>query len=342
MSGKPLTGALIGCGRIVREHHIPAWQSLGRDAVANWTLADVSYGSRLHAQAAMGVPNEHAYKDYRALLIRERPDFAVISTPHVSHETIALDCLRAGVPVLVEKPMAATLAAARRMVETAERENLPLAVIHNYGARPQAATALQLLRDGVVGKPFLARSETLGMGWSPGVDDFDADWRTSMAQSGGGCLLDNGYHAIYMAESFLGEIESVSARVATSNKDIEVDDTAFLLLGHAGGATSSIQAAWSMAGESRAVNEIYGAAGTMRLEPDGIVAVSRLNAEWENFPSAAGAGLRKVFANFVDVLTKGAVPLASGADGLRILRVVRAGYASSFRGEVVRIADFDE
>jgi predicted dehydrogenase len=90
------------------------------------------------------------------------------------------------------------------------------------------------------------------------------------------------------------------------------------------------------------VNEIYGAAGTMRLEPDGIVAVSRLNAEWENFPSAAGAGLRNVFANFVDVLTKGAVPLASGADGLRILRVVRAGYASSLRGEVVRVADFDE
>jgi predicted dehydrogenase len=342
MSGGALTGAIIGCGRIVRDHHIPAWQALGRDPVANWTLADTSYESRLRAQAAMGVPNERAYKDYRALLIRERPDFAVISTPHVSHETIALDCLRAGVPVLVEKPMATSLAAARRMVETAERENVPLAVIHNYGARPQAISARQMLLDGAVGRPFLLRSETLGMGWSPGIEDFDADWRTKMALSGGGCLLDNGYHAIYMAESFLGEIETVSARVATYNHPIDVDDTAILLLGHAGGGTSSIQAAWSMAGESRAVNEVYGPTGTMRLEPDGAVAINRLDAEWERHASTAGAGFRNVFKNFLDVLVNGASPLASGADGLRTLRVVRAGYASSERGEVVHLADFDE
>ena len=341
MTDGGLTGAMIGCGRIVQEHHIPAWQALGREAVPRWVLADTSYENRLRGQMAMGVPNEHAYKDYRALLIRERPDFAVISTPHASHETIAIDCLRAGVPVLVEKPMAVDLAAARRMVAVAEREGLPLAVIHNYGARPQAQTARALLEDGAIGRPFLFRSEGLGIGWSPGADP-DADWRAKAALSGGGCLLDNGYHGVYMAESFLGEIVTVYARVATYNRPIDVDDTALLLLTHESGATSSIQAAWSIAGESRPVNELYGTEATMRLEPDGVVAIRRPDRDWERHPSAPGAGFRRVFRNFLDVLSGEAAPCASAEAGLRILRIVRAAYASAERGQPVNVRDFEE
>jgi predicted dehydrogenase len=333
---------MIGCGRIVREHHIPAWQALGPDAVSRWTLADASYESRLGAQLEMGVPNEQSYRDYRALLLREQPDFAVIATPHVSHERIAIDCLRAGVPVLVEKPMATDLAAALRMVRAAEAEGVTLAVIHNYAARPQAETARTLLSEGAVGGPFLFRSEGLGAGWSLGVADFDADWRTKSALSGGGCLLDNGYHAVYMAQGFLGEIVSVYARIATYNRPIDVEDTALLLLTHADGATSSIQAAWSIAGESRSVNEVYGTKGTLRLEPDGVVAISHPDVDWERHDSAPGAGFRRVFRNFLDVLRGDATPYASGRDGLETLRVVRAAYASAERGMPVDVQSFEE
>lgn len=336
----PLTGAMIGCGRIVQEHHIPAWQALGRESVASWTVADVSYENRLRAQMAMGIPNEHAYKDYRALLIRERPDFAVISTPHMSHETIALDCLRAGVPVLVEKPMAADLAAAERMVQCAEQEGVPLAVIHNYLARPQIGVARGLLARGAVGRPFLFRSEGLGVGWTPGLDH-DPNWRAKAGVSGGGCLLDNGYHAVYMAREFLGEIVSVFARVGTSNQPIDVDDTALLLLSHADGGTSSVQAAWSIAGQSQPVNELYATDATMRLEPDGVVAVSRRDQDWQRHTSEPGAGFRRVFANFLEVLAGRATPYASAADGLEILRVIRAAYASAKSGQAVDVRTFE-
>lgn len=341
MNGGPLTGAMIGCGRIVQDHHVPAWQALGREAVANWVLADTSYESRLRVQMAMGVPNEHAYRDYRALLIRERPDFAVVSTPHLSHETITLDCLRAGVPVLVEKPMAADLPAARRMEETAQKEGVALAVIHNYAARPQMETARVLLADNVIGRPFLFRSEGLGAGWAPGAGH-DEDWRANASLSGGGCLLDNGYHAIYMARRFLGEIVSVYARVGTCNRPIDVDDTALLLLTHAGGGTSSVQAAWSIAGQSQPVNELYGSEATMRLEPDGTVAVSRPDEDWQRHPSEPGAGFRRVFANFLEVIAGAAEPYATAEDGLATLRVIRAAYASAERGEVVNVKDFEE
>lgn len=342
MAKRELTGAIIGCGRVVQEHHIPVWQRLGRQSVRTWTLADTDYEARLGAQMELGVPNEHSYKDHRALLLRERPDFAVVSTPHVSHESIVIDCLRAGVPVLVEKPMAATMAAACRMVEVAEREDVALVVIHNYAARPQAAVARRLLSEGAIGRPFLFRSEALGVAWSPGMETYDVDWRSKFTAAGGGCLLDNGYHSVYLAQDFLGPISVVGARVMTCNQDIDVDDTALALLTHANGGVTSLQAAWSIAGESQAVNEVYGTEGTMRLEPDGAVAISRLGREWERHHAPAGSGFLGVFQNFLDVILHGAKPLASGHDGVETLRVIRAAYAASARMAAVTVSGFVE
>ncbi|HEY3268248.1 MAG TPA: Gfo/Idh/MocA family oxidoreductase [Armatimonadota bacterium] len=337
-----MTGAIIGCGRIVLEHHIPAWQTLGRGVVANWAVADVSSESRFTAQLALGIPNEHAYRDYRALLLREKPNFVVIATPHVSHASIAVDCLRCGVPVLLEKPMAATLSAAERITKAAEEMKLPLAVIHNYRQRPQAVLARRLLREGAIGKPFLFRTEALGMGWSPGAAGFDRDWRTRQAVAGGGCLLDNGYHAVYMARDFLGAVDSVYARVCTCNRDIETDDTAVLLLNHASGATTSVQAAWSLAGDSVPVNEVYGTDGTLRLEPDGTVAVSRLGRDWERHAAHPEPGFLQTFQNFIAYLRGEEQPATSGRDALGILRIVRAAYASGESGAVVKVAEYAE
>ncbi len=342
MAKRELTGAIIGCGRVVHEHHIPVWQKLGRGTVRNWVLADTAYEARLGAQMALGVPNERSYKDYRALLIRERPDFAVVSTPHVSHERIVLDCLRAGVPVLVEKPMAATFAAASRMVETAEREGVALAVIHNYAARPQSHLVRRLLAEGAIGRPFLFRAEVLGVGWSSGAETYDKDWRSKSGLAGGGCLLDNGYHFIYLAQSYLGPVASVSARVVTYSQPIDVDDTALALLSHADGSTTSVQAAWSMAGDSQPVNEVYGTGGTMRMEPDGTVAISRAGREWERHHAPADPGFTNVFLNFLDAVHGISAPFTTGRDGMETLRIVRAAYASAARNAAVDVPGYTE
>lgn len=321
---------------------MPAWQRLGRDAVRVWTLADPSMVSRYAVQMALGVPVEHAYRDHRALLLREKPDFAVISTPHTLHERIALDCIQAGIPVLVEKPMAATMAAAERMVAASEKAGIPLAVIHNYGARPQGVLALKLLEDGAIGRPFLYRSESLGMGWQIGAEGFDRDWRTRFAVAGGGCLLDNGYHAVYAALAMLGPVESVYARVGTFQREIETDDTALLLLTHACGGTSSLQVAWSANGESMPVNEIHGSAGTLRFEADGTVAVSRSGRDWDRHHAPADAGFQAVFERFLESVHGHGVPLTTGRQSMEALKVVRAAYASAQRGEVVRMREFVE
>lgn len=337
-----MTGAIIGCGRIVQDHHVPAWQALGRAAVSDWAIADPTSESRYVVQMALGVPGEHAYTDHRALLLREKPDFAVVNSPHTSHETIVLDCLHAGVPVLVEKPMATTLAAARRMIDASGAQGVPLAVIHNYRARPQGELARKLLADGAIGQPFLYRTESLGMGWHPGASGYASDWRSRRAEAGGGCLLDNGYHSVYLAQDFLGRVESVFARIGALRPGIEVEDTALLLLTHENGATTSLQAAWSLGGESAAVNEVYGLDGTMRFEPDGTVAISRGSGEWDRHHAAPDAGFQSVFKRFLECVEGHGVPCSTANDGLECLRVVRAAYASAQRGQVIRLADFEE
>jgi predicted dehydrogenase len=288
------------------------------------------------------VPNEHSYKDYRALLLRERPDFVVIATPHISHATIAIDCLRAGVPVLVEKPMAATLSAAERMVETSEKEKVPLAVIHNYAARAQAELARRLLGEGAIGRPFLFRAEVLGVGWSPGAETFDVDWRAKSSVAGGGCFLDNGYHFIYLAQNYLGPVASVCAHVATYSQPIDVDDTALVLLSHTDGSTTSVQAARSMAGDSQPVNEVYGTGGTMRIEPGGTVAISRAGRDWERHHAPADPGFATVFRNFLETVHGHGVPFSAGRDGLETLRFVRAAYASATANTAVDVASYTE
>lgn len=342
MAEKHLTGAIIGCGRVTQDHYIPVWQRLGREAVHRWVLADVSFESRFAAQMQLGVPNEHSYRDYRAMLLREKPDFVLIATPHISHVTIAVDCLNAGVPALVDKPMAVTLAGARRIVDTAEVEGVPLAVIHNYAARPQSATVWNLLQSDAIGRPFLYRAETLGVGWMHGVETFDEDWRARMDIAGGGCLLDNGYHAVYLARKYLGPIVSVRARVESFRRDIEVDDTALLLIGHENGAISSVQVAWSLAGEGQVVNEMYGPGGTLRIEPDGTVAIHRAGQEWERHRAPADPGFEIVFRNFLNVINGTEAPLTTGDDALETLRVVRAAYASAARGMVVNVPAFTD
>jgi len=337
---KPRKGAMIGCGRVVQDHHVPAWMHLGRSAVNSWTVADPVLQSRAAVQVRLGVPNEMAYRDYRALLLREEPDFAVISSPHQFHETTVIDCLNAGVPVLVEKPIATTLAAAERMAAVSRDTGVPLAVLHNYRWMEQSRVVRRLLDEGAVGEPFLFRAERIGMYWAQGIEGYDPAWRTKES-AGGGCLLDNGYHKIYLALNYLGPVVSVQARIGTFNRQIEVDDTALLLLTHANGATSSIQVAWSAAGRSVDVSEVCGRTGTICQEGDGSVTVSSCE-DVVRHTAHADAGFQETFRRFVDALDGKCEMPSTPDEGVETMRVVRAAYLSAQTGAAADVPGYRE
>lgn len=331
---------IIGCGRIVLTGHAAALAALSDVEVA--AVADPSPVQRDAVGDRLGVPVGRRYAGAEELLAAGGVDIVDVAVPHVHHLGVVLAALSAGINVLSEKPLGATAGEIDEMAAAGSRSGARLAVCHNRLFDTRFAGAIDAVRTGRIGRVFAVRLESLTAGWWPGAGGYDPSWRTRAAVSRGGCLLDNGYHSIYLAEALAGSpIVEVYARTAIAAHAIDVDDTAFVLAAHASGATSSLQVAWSAAGDGGAVHEAYGDAGT--------VAVGRAGAPLSIFEAATGTwatppvagddgwGFTGLFAATLPALAAGRPVPAGAAEGRHVIEVLEAAYTSSATGQPVAV-----
>jgi predicted dehydrogenase len=175
---------------------------------------------------------------------------------------------------------------------------------------------------------------------------YDPDWRTKSKKAGGGCLLDNGYHNLYLSRAFLqDDVKQVYAATETYTRRISVDDTAFVLLRHRHGGTSSIQTAWSVSAGGTPVHEIHGTEGSISFTTPKpgeahaapLALFSNRTGKW-TFPSIAKiepnsfAGLLREWGTNLDAWLKAGkrgTPPSNAADSLRNHQVIEAAYRSS-------------
>ncbi len=336
-----LKAGIIGCGRIVQEGHVRAFEALG-EKVTVTALADPAPESLAAVGEALGVAEKSRYPGAAELLEAEADelDFVDLALPHFLHRDITIQCAEAGVNILSEKPMATTTVEADDMLAAVEKAGICFSVIHNRRYSPVSATVLKLVADGAIGEPFLIRSEGLGSGHYPGTSGYDPDWRTKSERAGGGCLLDNGYHNIYIARELMGSpVQSAYGCIGTYRHEITVDDTACVLLSHENGGITSIQIAWSSVGGGKHVEEIHGTEGTIHVGGrDEPVRLCR-NGEWTQ-PELVDVPLQNfagVFNDYIAALAEGADVPTSGAEARENLRVIEAAYDSAKRGQAVRL-----
>ncbi len=300
-----LKAGIIGCGRIVQEGHVRAFGSSTE---------------LLEAQAG-------------------ELDFVDLALPHFLHRDITIECAEAGVNILSEKPMATTVAEVDDMVAAVEKAGIVFSVIHNRRYSPVSATLRKLVAGGAIGKPFLIRSEGLGSGHYPGTPGYDPDWRTKSERAGGGCLLDNGYHNLYIARELMGmPVQSVYGCIGTYRHDITVDDTACVLLSHEGGGITSVQIAWSTVGGGQRVEEIHGTEGTIQIGGGDTPVRLCQNGEWTE-PELADVPLQNfagVMSDYIKALAGEAEPPTPGAEARENLWVIEAAYESAKTGQVVQ------
>ena len=128
---KPLRFAVIGVAAGVFSMHFPAVKQPIVDLVGVCDIRE-ELGQQ-HAEM-LGVP---FYADYRRMIGELKPDVAVVITPHYNHAEIAIDCLRAGSHVLVEKPMALEVAEADAMIEAVRASGKLLAINFQHRQRPK-------------------------------------------------------------------------------------------------------------------------------------------------------------------------------------------------------------
>ena len=227
------TAAVIGCGDVSVVHLRALADLAGVELVG---VCDTDAARATATAQRYGVP---AYTDHRHLLAATRPDVVHVCTPHHQHTPVAIDCLEAGAAVLVEKPVAHTVAEAERLIAAAGRQPARKAGIclqNRYNTTSRVARAL--LESGELGAVQGGSASVL---WHRDPAYYrDRPWRGRLRDSGGGVLINQAIHTLDLLQWLLGDVVGVRGHVGRYALDgvVDVEDTAHAVLEHAGGARS--------------------------------------------------------------------------------------------------------
>ena len=163
-------------------------------------------------------------------------DLVVITTPNRVHATLAMSALSAGLPVVIDKPFARTVAEGQQVIQFARDRGLPVTPYHNRRWDSEHLTLRRLIDEGVLGRilRFEARLER----WRPGLK---GGWRErGAAEEAGGLLYDLGSHLIDQALTLFGPVREVYAELDRRRAGAETDDDVFLALTHVNGVRSHL------------------------------------------------------------------------------------------------------
>jgi predicted dehydrogenase len=334
--------AVVGAGNIGRQHIARIRAHPGARLLA---IADPAVPAAALARE-LSLP---LFPDLASLLAELRPDGVVIASPNDRHADDTVLALRAGIPVLVEKPIAHTVEAARRIVEAEARSGVPVLVGHHRRHSAAVAKAREVLASDPLGRIVAVQSTT----WFRKPEPyFEAAWRRA---PGAGPLLTNMIHDVDLMRHLVGEIVEVRALASNRVRGFAVEDTAAAIATFASGAVGTFlvcdtaASPWSWettSGEDpvypRQAEDCYRITGTQ-----GALAMPSLTLwryetrpDWHEplphrrIPYDEYDPLTAEFAHFVNVVA-GATPLVGAADAARSLGVIEAIRASAESGAPV-------
>ncbi len=234
MSNGPLSVGLIGYGVAGAAFHAPLVDALPGLRLASVVTASAERAaevSRAHPGAAVLASADEL------LAASGSHDVVVVAAPNRTHVPLALAALDAGLHVVVDKPLAASVKDGERLAAAASSSGLVAAVFHNRRWDGDFLTLQRLVREGQLGE--LWRLESRFERWRPSVRS--DSWREAPDPAdAGGMLFDLGSHLIDQALCLLGPVARVYAELDRRRGGAAVDDDAFVALEHRGGARSHL------------------------------------------------------------------------------------------------------
>jgi predicted dehydrogenase len=291
------------------------------------------------------------------LLVRNLPDALIIATPNHLHVKQAHRCLDAGLPVLLEKPVAPTAAEGELLRSVVERTGIPVLIGHHRAHGRIMARAREIVNDGRLGRLVTVMGSAVF--YKP--DDYfsSAPWRT---RAGGGPILINLIHEIHNLRMLMGEISAVQAFSSNAVRRFQVEDTVAINLRFANDALGTFMLS-DTAACARSWEQTSGENPTFAYSPDedcyvitgtrGSLSIPsmRLNyhrhgedASWllplaqERIAIEPVDPLVCQLAHFAAVIRSECAPLVSVADGLANLRVVEAIAHAARSGQAVELS----
>ena len=217
----------------------------------------------------LGIDADRSYESFEDMAVAEAAredgiEVATIVTPNHLHYPAASAMLRAGIHVICDKPLTATLAQAKELAELANASGLLFAVTYNYSAYPMVRLARQLVAQGRLGDLRIVQVEYPQDWLATNIEDDDqkqAAWRTDPEKAGaGGCIGDIGTHAFHLAEFVSGlKTTELLADLNSFVGQRKLDDNANILLRFDNGAKGSLWSSQIATGNENALRiRLYG------------------------------------------------------------------------------------
>jgi predicted dehydrogenase len=303
--------------------------------------------------AAQGVP---LYATLEDLFAHDRPDGIVLATPNALHVSQALQCMAAGIPLLLEKPIATTVQDAQHLVEQVESTGAKVLIGHHRAHSAIMAQAQQVIESGRLGSLVAVMGSALF--FKPDRYFSEAPWRRDV---GAGPILINMIHDVHNLRMLCGDIVAVQAFKSHATRGFAVEDTVAMNLRFANGAlgsfmlsdTAASARSWEQTSQENKAYTHYddedcyvisGTKGslsipTMRLKT---YARDEDRSWWKPFQLERLGLLRddplvRQMAHFCDLIQGRTLPRVSARDGLNNLRVVEAIARAAKTGEVVAL-----
>ena len=319
-----LSIGLIGCGNISRAH-LRGYLAVPDQATVT-AVADVDLDTA--AERAQQAGGASVFGSYERMLEEAAVDAVDICLPHHLHADAVIAAAKAGKHILCEKPLCLTLADADRIAGALGAAEVTLMCAHNQLTLPAVAHARELIGSGALGRVYELRTT------DSFFNDFDPStmgWRAHAATSGGGELIDTGYHPTYLLLYLASARPSaVTAMLSTHRLAfMEGEDSARVLVRFADGAVGEVVTSWAY--EAAPFTEKFSVVGELgSLWSDGVTLWHKPRgqaATKTEFPAVDS--VPAVCADFVRRIRDRSRPVHNHEEGTDVLKIILAAYRSA-------------
>ncbi len=341
--------ALIGCGRI-STNHIKAAVNNKLEIVA---VCDVIPDRMQGVLSKHGLENDKSiarYTDYKKM-IAEHPELQLISIATESglHAEIALYCIEKGINVIIEKPMAMSIADAEKIIELSAKKGVKVSACHQNRFNIAVQQTRRALEEGRFGKISHA---SINVRWNRGKDYYDqAKWRGTW-KNDGGALMNQCIHGIDLLRWMMGdEIEEVYGVTKQQFHDyLECEDIGMAVIKFKNGAVGTIEGTTNVYPQNlEETLYIFGETGTVKLGGKSTNAIDvwdfadkkdcdeQNRGLFEQTSNVYGNGHTSLFADVIDAIKNDRKPYVDAVAGRNALETVLAVYKSAAEGKPVKL-----
>jgi len=281
---------------------------------------------------------KHQFETVEQMLELGGVDALVIGTPNYLHASQSIAALRAGVHVMVEKPMAMNALEAYQMLQASQKSGALLMVAHCWRFDPEVLWLHKQAELGRLGKIIRTKGYGVHALWGP------SGWFTEKKYAGGGAMADMGIHALDTARFLLGDPQpkSVYARIGTYYTNYDVDDTGILIVNWDGGAVSYIESGWLQPHTDgpEAATQLYGDKAFGQLFPTYIQDQLLKDDPGYNYPRVEHCPqslYNDQMTYFIQCIREHRTPSPGGIEGWINMKVIDAAYESNNTGKVIMV-----